>query len=507
MQQIAASVVAKNAEKSKNQRMRLLALAFAVIGIALYQTGMQIARRDVALAGDLLMTARYTQVATYLVFILLFRNHLPSVRTLLVCAGGLLLISCAGSVLGILFPDLPFAAAVMIQVCSGIAIGITYLLFWHFLSTYEPHAGVTALFASQALRELLFGSSAIWSQDAIFWMQVWGRVAGLALFVGALALKATHPNERDHPMQYGFAPADVTSHRPFAFLTSSADFLFQALLAVLLTFIFGFTSMLVSDPGMQNGHHDLVSEACAVGCLVLILAGVWSSRLKMSFNFFFISTMGLYALGLMLMPSLWGDGSPFASALLRSGTAIYEAVLYALLIIKAHDNPRYAYLYFAAFGVFANVNYGRTLEPLLIHGPVDQIVLFKVCSFFLFLMVAMCLLLLFLQRTRFAGTSGGSQGELTSAATATIDPFAANIELLCERYRLTAREREVLLEVLHGFTAPNVARRLGIAPGTVRTHMKNVYHKTGAANKQELIRLIDGMGLDGSDERRERAIS
>ncbi len=489
-----ASARSLNGEAGNAKMWRILILCLATFGIALYQAGMQIARRDAALAGDLLMTARYTQVAVYLVFILLFRNHLPSVRTLFECSTVLLLVSCFGSVVGAFVPDVPVAVAFLTQILSGAAIGITYLLFWHFLSTFEPHYGLIALFASQALREVVFGLSSLWDQEAIFWIQIWGRIVGLGLFAAALLLKDAHPNEHDHPMQYGYAPSGTTTRQQLAFLANNADFLFQALLATLMIFIFGFTSMLVADPGMQNGHHDLISEACAVACLVALLIGVWSRKLRITFNFFFISTMGLYALGLLLLPLLWADGSAYTSVLLRCGNAVYEGVLYALLIIKAHDNPRYAYLYFAAFGTFANANYGRTVETLLIHEPVSQILLFKTCSIFLFLMVLMCLLLLFLQRTSFAGSTGQpSQERENPVPAASTDPFIDHVKTLCDRYRLTAREHEVLLEVLHGFTATNVAKRLNIAPGTVRTHMKNVYYKTGTANKQELINLIDEM--------------
>ena len=36
---------------------------------------------------------------------------------------------------------------------------------------------------------------------------------------------------------------------------------------------------------------------------------------------------------------------------------------------------------------------------------------------------------------------------------------------------LSKRQREILLEVLHGRTASQIARRLGISPNTVRTHL------------------------------------
>lgn len=479
------------AASENDRRTRIAALALAVIAVALYQAGMQVARRDASLDGSLLFIARFAQVGAYIVILALFRDHLPSVRTLLGVAAALLLASCAGSAIGPLLPASPGSevASVATQLCSGFAIGISYLLFWHFMSTYEKHAAAVALIASQVMREIIYGSSAAWGQGAIFWMQIIGRIAGLALFTAALALKERHPYPGDHPMQYGFVSQDRAQDHPLGFLRNNAELIFQLAVALLLQSVFGFTSMMLSDPGMQNGHHDLVSEGFAVLLLAALLVGVWSKRVTLTFNLFFTSTMGLFAAGLLLLPPLWQAGSAFSSCLIRGGVAVHEAILFAMLVQRAHENPRRSYLYFASFGTFANVNYARLLEPALMGGrPLTETLLYEVCSTFLFLMLALCLVLFVLQRTRFTVQSAPT-------ATASTDDsdvaFARNIEGICDESRLTPREREVLLEILHGYTEANVAKRLGISPGTVRTHVKSIYNKTGAANKQDLIRIID----------------
>lgn len=55
--------------------------------------------------------------------------------------------------------------------------------------------------------------------------------------------------------------------------------------------------------------------------------------------------------------------------------------------------------------------------------------------------------------------------------------------------RLTAREQDVLELLCSGASYREMARTLGIAEGTVQTHVKHVYDKLGAGNKAEAVRI------------------
>lgn len=56
---------------------------------------------------------------------------------------------------------------------------------------------------------------------------------------------------------------------------------------------------------------------------------------------------------------------------------------------------------------------------------------------------------------------------------------------------LTAREREVLGLVAQGLTNARIARRLGLSPATVRTHLEHIRTKLGARTRaQALARAI-----------------
>jgi two-component system nitrate/nitrite response regulator NarL len=60
---------------------------------------------------------------------------------------------------------------------------------------------------------------------------------------------------------------------------------------------------------------------------------------------------------------------------------------------------------------------------------------------------------------------------------------------------LSAREREVLGHVADGLSAPAIARRLGVAPRTVRTHLEHLYDKLGAGDRAQLVALAMRRGL------------
>jgi DNA-binding NarL/FixJ family response regulator len=54
---------------------------------------------------------------------------------------------------------------------------------------------------------------------------------------------------------------------------------------------------------------------------------------------------------------------------------------------------------------------------------------------------------------------------------------------------LTAREQEILGLVARGDSSPAVARHLGLAENTVKTHLANIYRKTGAHNRVQATRF------------------
>jgi DNA-binding NarL/FixJ family response regulator len=64
--------------------------------------------------------------------------------------------------------------------------------------------------------------------------------------------------------------------------------------------------------------------------------------------------------------------------------------------------------------------------------------------------------------------------------------------------RLTPRERQVVTLLSQGLKNIEIAKALGISPGTVKVHLMHVFEKTGARDRYELaIRSRRLLGLEG----------
>ena len=62
---------------------------------------------------------------------------------------------------------------------------------------------------------------------------------------------------------------------------------------------------------------------------------------------------------------------------------------------------------------------------------------------------------------------------------------------LIKRCKLSPREAEVLTWAAQGRNAKAIAEKLFISESTTKTHMSNIYRKTGVHSQQELIALLD----------------
>jgi DNA-binding NarL/FixJ family response regulator len=69
------------------------------------------------------------------------------------------------------------------------------------------------------------------------------------------------------------------------------------------------------------------------------------------------------------------------------------------------------------------------------------------------------------------------------------DPFSGGVEAAT----LTRREVEVLRLMAAGDTNGRIARRLVISEGTVKSHVKHILRKLGAANRAEAVSRWLGM--------------
>ena len=191
----------------------------------------------------------------------------------------------------------------------------------------------------------------------------------------------------------------------------------------------------------------------------------------------------------------FAHGNPFAGCLIRVGFVILAVLLWALMARKSYHDPRHTYLNFGVYRGISNGQVGRFTGSLLMgeSGPSLELCqnislagLWAICIF--------GLLLFFLLsrsgvRARFVAQGDGfvTPGELDAGAVEaeaencawdavdgaalSRDAFTAGFEVLASRIRLTQREREVVLEALHGYSRANIAKKLWLSPETVKTYL------------------------------------
>lgn len=61
--------------------------------------------------------------------------------------------------------------------------------------------------------------------------------------------------------------------------------------------------------------------------------------------------------------------------------------------------------------------------------------------------------------------------------------------------QLTPREREVLLMIAEGMSAPDIAEHLTLSPNTVKTHLQSLYDRLGVSDRAAAVAVAMRMGL------------
>ena len=62
-------------------------------------------------------------------------------------------------------------------------------------------------------------------------------------------------------------------------------------------------------------------------------------------------------------------------------------------------------------------------------------------------------------------------------------------------YHISPRELQVVKLVCQGFTNGDIAEKLNVKPGTVKTHLRSIFHKTRVRNKiTMLLRCMEDAG-------------
>ena len=92
-----------------------------------------------------------------------------------------------------------------------------------------------------------------------------------------------------------------------------------------------------------------------------------------------------------------------------------------------------------------------------------------------------------LDTTYTAGDCGETEEGSRPAAVSATKMFQETCAAYAASIGLSARESDVLVLAMQGKNISVLADELSIAPSTVKTHLRSIYHKAGVADRQELI--------------------
>jgi DNA-binding CsgD family transcriptional regulator len=83
-----------------------------------------------------------------------------------------------------------------------------------------------------------------------------------------------------------------------------------------------------------------------------------------------------------------------------------------------------------------------------------------------------------------------------------LTPVAKNIEtsssIIRGLFDLTATEAKITKKISDGTTIDQIAETMKVSKETIRTHLKNIFSKTGVNRQSQLVALIAGIGSIGS---------
>lgn len=255
-------------------------------------------------------------------------------------------------------------------------------------------------------------------------------------------------------------------------------------------FLQGFTCGIVQAIMFLGGYSDsliLVSGCSAVVAAAALL--VFALLLKMDFNqLIYQGGFVLMALGYLLFalidPASWGGW--FVHSV---GFRFVDILMWALCtyLIKQRGLPtNWVFAWTTCsllFGQACGAVVGNvTLELQLLSGVgVSSLSIVMV-----FILLASSLLMSDRKNLQ-TGWGMVRPGDMEALP----NNLDMGCKLACRQYALTAREEEIFTLLAKGYSRASICEDLTLSKETVKTHIRNIYKKTGIHSQQEIFSLIE----------------
>ncbi len=358
---------------------------------------------------------------------------------------------------------------------------------------------------------LLFLSNCIASSSTLFILAAcpWFAFYGIRKTTG----QNNNPSEK----------AKVFRWQPFPFTNK---------FAVLLLFFYGAGGLMYRIVFLLPtvASLELFRFSNIVYCLVALLAAVWLYRQdNAQIKWIFTPILPSMGIGFLLLPYVNGNGYFFSFGLLQAGFALLDMYVWLVFVEMGKKEASSTVFGWGFFLVTFSILVGSVSYELLEPFLLTKISVINVLSVLAAIIMFMASVLVFGPLASQEAEPGNQPNRNIKPIMPMLEPEmvelvyppaasmeAINMELtpshnvlqlpeklqpeleggfeedFMQTYKLTKREREILLLIIKGYNNPHMCETLNISINTLKTHLRNIYRKIGVEDRQDLINKYYG---------------
>ncbi|MDR2196844.1 MAG: helix-turn-helix transcriptional regulator [Coriobacteriales bacterium] len=262
---------------------------------------------------------------------------------------------------------------------------------------------------------------------------------------------------------------------------------------IVFSFAFGIVEYL-NDTDAIEDFRTIKQIAIAGRCLVALILYVLISIFNRNTRIIYRAGFLLMIAGFLVEPFFFAKIPLYLSSLVSIGYACFEIMVWAIvfqLVRRKLYNPLES-IVMARLLTMGGILFGA-LSGTMLKGSLmsDVQQLSVVMTAIAYILITTMVIVL---------DDGGKSGfwSLLNPVSERnpVETLEDRCELMAKRFRLTAREHEVLLYLAKGRTAPYIADKLSVADVTVNFHIHNIYDKMGIHTRQGLLDFFDSLEVE-----------
>ncbi len=481
-------------------------LVMSAVGVGL-SVGSWSATRDGSYFDNPLLVPAMPVVMVFAALILAvaFKKEKPQPRSLFVAAAILVAVQLlAIPLVSLLSESEKLVLGILMTAVEGTASTLLTFLFLESLVRFSPRQ-IAVTIASGYLLVHLYDGLFLWMPQAVCLIQRPLALLAMVALAGALCRRM---RGRERGGETSFAGEQPAAVRPDSV---AGCFLLAGLIAVLLL-IQGVYSQMTGLGSVGNVQaFNLFTELFAAGVRTAVLVYCLLRTEDVPMWNVAACAVLVFLVGIPVVYLSWGTGAYLAGSHIINSARYILLPLAAIVGVQAARRfpDKAAFLILIMMAAANSCYVSRLVAGVALdsRAAVDAIVpTVSLCSMWV---VACVVPLYLLARERLCGGAQG-MGEkagvregraLLPNSWEPADPalrqeieFYRRLDDLCDKAQLTEREKEILREVLHGYSIESIAGRLNLSASTVKTYLSRAYTRFGVSSRQAVLNLIDGEG-------------